>query len=214
VMVTFSNYGVKSIFYTSDAGASWTDVSGNLEENADGTGNGPSVTWAHIYNDGSATKYFVGTSVGLFSTDNLNGANTLWLQEGASTIGNVVINQITSRTFDNNIVVATHGNGIFSNKIFTPSAMTDVNKEKLNVRCYPNPFSHSVMIEVGYKQNSYMQAQVFDIAGRLVNTLSAAHSTRLEWNGNDSRHQPCGKGTYIIKLTCGQKTSVTKVVKL
>ncbi|MGA7305408.1 MAG: hypothetical protein WBW88_11060, partial [Rhodothermales bacterium] len=42
VMVVFSSYGELSIFESKDGGASWEPVSGNLEENPDGSGAGPS----------------------------------------------------------------------------------------------------------------------------------------------------------------------------
>jgi hypothetical protein len=80
VMVTFSNYEVKSVFYTSDGGGSWSDVSGDLEENPDGTGDGPSVRSAAILPqpglDPSQTTYYVGTSTGLYSTTELDGSGT------------------------------------------------------------------------------------------------------------------------------------------
>ncbi len=167
VMVTFSNYGVKSIFYTTDAGATWADVSGNLEENPDGTGNGPSITWAHIYNDGSATRYYIGSSTGLYSTDQLNGANTVWAQEGATTIGNVVINMITSRTFDNTIVVATHGNGMYSNKVYTPSGINKVNEAQFTLSVFPNPGFGTYTLDADAKLvGETMEVYSFD--GKLV----------------------------------------------
>jgi hypothetical protein len=122
VMVAFSNYLVLSLFYTSNGGTSWTQVAGNLEQFPDGTGNGPSVRWAKII----PGAYYVGTSTGLYSTSTLNGASTVWAQEGSSTIGNVVIDMIDFRSVDGRIVVATHGNGIFSSLaiISTPVAPT------------------------------------------------------------------------------------------
>ncbi len=214
VLVTFSNYGVKSIFYTSDAGANWTEVSGNLEENNDGSGNGPSVTWAHIYNDGVSTKYYVGTSIGLFSTDNLNGANTIWEQEGANTIGNMVINMITSRISDNTIVVATHGNGIYSNKIFTPSSVSDVAKDALTFNCYPNPFTNSVTIEVKGESRGDMEINIFDISGRSVRRISEANSKKIVWDGKDFSNNPCTAGTYFVALHTNGKTKTQKIIKL
>jgi hypothetical protein len=115
VIVTFSNYNVKSIFYSSNSGTSWTDVGGNLEQFTDGTGNGPSVRWAHFHRTSTgATIYLVGTTTGLYRTETLNGTSTVWAQEGATTIGNVVVSMITSRTSDNLVAVATHANGLFS----------------------------------------------------------------------------------------------------
>ena len=115
VMVTFSNYNVKSIFYSANSGTSWTDVGGNLEQFTDGTGNGPSARWAHIYRTSTgATIYLVGTTTGLYRTETLSGTATVWAQEGASTIGNVIVSMITSRTVDNLIAISTHANGLYS----------------------------------------------------------------------------------------------------
>ncbi len=117
VMVTFSNYSVKSIFYTSNGGTSWTDVSGNLEEISDGSGNGPSVRWAEIVPAGITTVYFVGTSTGLYSATTLDGTSTIWEHESPDGIGNVVVDMIDSRETDGLVVIGTHGNGVFSANI-------------------------------------------------------------------------------------------------
>ncbi|MES2620796.1 MAG: T9SS type A sorting domain-containing protein [Bacteroidota bacterium] len=214
VLVTFSNYGVKSIFYSDNAGVSWTDVSGSLEEQADGSGNGPSVNWAHIYNDGSVTNYYVGTSTGLYSTANLNGANTVWEQEGANSIGNVVINMITSRTFDNKMVVATHGNGIYTNKIFTPSSISYTKHTAMEVNCYPNPFSSSVVIESGMDSKGTMDAEIFDLSGRAIRKMHVTNSSSVIWNGNDAANNVCAAGTYFVRITLNGKSKVMKIVKI
>ena len=76
VYVAFSNYSVPSIFFSSDGGVTWTDISGNLEENPDGSGAGPSIRWLDII--GNNDLFLVGTDVGLFSTQTINGAATVW----------------------------------------------------------------------------------------------------------------------------------------
>jgi hypothetical protein len=115
VMIVFTNYGVQSLYYTEDAGMTWTPVGGNLEENpTTGTGGGPSIRWASILPPGGRTTFFVGTSAGLYSTTNLNGTLTVWTQEGSSTIGNLPIDMIDIRSSDGYIAVATHGGGVFS----------------------------------------------------------------------------------------------------
>lgn len=113
-MVVFSNYGVKSVFYTSNGGTSWTAVGGNLEQNSDGSGDGPSCRWAAFITVGGRTVYLVGTSIGLFSTTSLNGDFTYWLQEGKTAIGNTVVDMIDTRSADGYVAVASHGLGAFS----------------------------------------------------------------------------------------------------
>ncbi|HTK80704.1 MAG TPA: T9SS type A sorting domain-containing protein [Bacteroidota bacterium] len=110
-ITVFSNYSVKSLFYTSNGGTTWTDVSGNLEQFPDGSGYGPSCRWATIVPSGG---YFIGTSTGLYSTAELNGASTVWALEGSANMGNVVVDAIDARMADGRIVAATHGNGIYS----------------------------------------------------------------------------------------------------
>ena len=126
VIVAFSNYSVVSIFRTTDGGSNWTDISGNLEENPDGSGSGPSVRW--VTRIGFNDKFFAATSVGLYSTDALSGASTVWTQEDPNGIGNVVIEQIRKRDSDGLVVLGTHGNGLFSaNFEVTPPPISIIN---------------------------------------------------------------------------------------
>lgn len=112
VLISFSNYGVISLWHTTDAGANWTNISGDLEEIADGTGSGPSVRTVGILEDG--LRYFAGTSTGLYSTTTLNGTSTVWTQESSSDIGDVVVEHMVVRSTDGLVVVGTHGNGVYS----------------------------------------------------------------------------------------------------
>ncbi len=136
-MIVFTNYGVQSLFYTSDAGMTWIPVGGNLEENsATGAGGGPSTRWASILPPGGRTTYFVGTSVGLYSTANLNGPSTVWTQEGSSAIGKLPIDMIDVRTSDGYIVAATHGGGVFSATI------------SIQVTVYPGDANNDGVVDV------------------------------------------------------------------
>ena len=110
VFVVFSNYNIPSLFMSENAGDTWTNISGNLEENVDGTGNGPSVRWFAI--NGRNDGYFVGTSTGLYFTYFLKGNKTRWFREPIR-IGNNVITQVRTRK-DGFVAAAAHGNGIYS----------------------------------------------------------------------------------------------------
>lgn len=114
VLFCFSNYGINSIFRSTDAGETWTSISGSLEEQVGGGGDGPSVRTVEILPRGGQTIYLVGTSTGLYSTVFLDGDNTTWVKEGADLIGNVVVNMIDVRASDGFVAVGTHGNGVYS----------------------------------------------------------------------------------------------------
>jgi photosystem II stability/assembly factor-like uncharacterized protein len=119
-VVVFSNYSVVSLFWTTDGGSSWADIAGNLEQNTDGSGNGPSCRWATIVHGSASTHYFVGTSTGIYSTTTLNGTSTVWSQEGTTEIGDVVTDMIDARASDGTVIAGTHGNGVFSTTIADP----------------------------------------------------------------------------------------------
>ena len=89
------------------------EVAGNLEQNASGSGNGPSCRTAQIIPLGNSTLYVVGTSVGLFATSNLDGENTVWEMIAKDVIGNVIIEQIDYRHSDGRFTIATYGSGIY-----------------------------------------------------------------------------------------------------
>ncbi|MGW8121098.1 T9SS type A sorting domain-containing protein [Roseivirga echinicomitans] len=114
VFVTYGNYGVVSVWISEDGGQTWASIAGNLEEHADGSGNGPSVRSIEILPNGaSGEKIFVGTSTGLYMTTNLNGTNTVWTQQASDIIGNSVVNMVKVRPIDGKVIAATHGNGVF-----------------------------------------------------------------------------------------------------
>lgn len=117
VVLCFSNYGVQSIFATFDGGNTWSSVGGNLDRHPKGTANAPAVKCVEIIQYRGKKVYYVGTSVGVFSTMFLNGNKTVWVQEGDSDIGNVPADMIKVRQADTMVFVATHGAGVYSSKV-------------------------------------------------------------------------------------------------
>ena len=212
-IASFSNYNVPSIFHTEDGGANWVDISGNLEQNVDGTGNGPAVYWVEIY-PGTPKVYFAGTSAGLYSTEVLDGANTVWEMEGAETIGNVVINMIKVRPYDGKIAIATHANGIYTGSLAPVEAASVENIETLksDVVVYPNPFSDQISWNFATRKSEKITLQIFDLTGKLVHdsgTVNAlAGEQKIEWNPASN----VIAGTYIYKIKIGSLDKVGKII--
>ncbi len=222
-LAVFSNYEVPSLFYTTDGGTSWTDVGGNLEQNPDGSGNGPSCRWAAIVPGSGSTIYFVGTSTGLYSTTTLNGGSTTWAQEGASTIGNVVVDMIVGRASDGFVAVGTHGNGVYSASILTSTETIEqtVPAEFAMDQNYPNPFNPSTRIQYSVPTQSSIRMSVYDIAGKEIAVIAsgdrAPGSYEAVWNGRSSSGVPATSGTYFYRLTAtgsGGNVLFTKTGKM
>ncbi len=109
LLVTFSNYSVSSIWWTGNANSAiptWTAVEGSISL--------PSIRSSsiHAVPNSIEVQYFVGTSVGLFTVTGLPAVTT-WVQDGISEIGNAVVSNIAFRPSDANMLIGTHGSGIW-----------------------------------------------------------------------------------------------------
>lgn len=208
VMVSFSNFNKKSIFHSTDAGVTWIDVSGNLEENVDGTGNGPAVYWVEIY-PSTPTIYLAGTSAGLFSTTELNGESTVWQMEGASTIGNAVVNMIASRPFDGTVAVATHANGIYTASLpVVPEVSVEALAERMvTVSAFPNPTVDEIHFNMQLMPGEMTEMNIYSLDGKLLNTKKwkAIGREQLSW---EAAHA----GTFIYQLKSGSTARTGKFV--
>ncbi|MGV3538285.1 MAG: T9SS type A sorting domain-containing protein [Rufibacter sp.] len=218
-IVVFTNYKIESLFYTQDGGTSWTPISGNLEEDGFPTGNGPSTRWVTILpNPDGSSKYFVGTSTGLYSTGSLNGFTTTWMREGNNTIGQVPVDMVLSRTTDDLVIVGTHGNGVFSRRYTGPLASTEevkIAKQQVLGQSYPNPFRQgtNTTIPVTLEKAAQVTLQIYSLTGRriatLINDKLDAGAHKITWDGRGA-----SAGTYLYKLTVDGKQYAKRLVLL
>ncbi|MEP0984984.1 T9SS type A sorting domain-containing protein [Ekhidna sp.] len=110
LIVTFSNYGVTSVWYTDDGGANWS--------NKDNDGSLPDmpVRWA-LFNPNNSQEVLLATELGVWSTSDITATNPGWGQS-SDNLANVRCDMLQHRTSDNLVVVATHGRGIFTSNVF------------------------------------------------------------------------------------------------
>lgn len=212
IFTVFSNYGVKSIFFTDDGGESWTHVSGNLEEYSDGSGSGPSIRWIKTLNYEGGAVYFAGTSVGLYSTTLLNGEATIWQQEDPQHIGSIMVDMIDARESDRFVAVATQGNGIYSTN-YDPalSVLEKSENEIIKIRNYPNPFITQTTIEYELSKSGKLSVSVTDVNGKLVKQLFTAYKAagqhRFELNSLG-----LSSGIYLLNFKLGDLSRHHKIV--
>lgn len=112
LIVTFTNYGVQSIFESknaTDSIADWQLVEGDLPDIP--------VNWALLH-PVNKTVCYIATDIGVLYTKQLNGNNTVWLPS-INGLANVRTDMIRIRTSDYTVVAATHGRGLFTGKLDT-----------------------------------------------------------------------------------------------
>ncbi len=117
VLVTKSNYGIASVYETTDGGATWTDVEGDLPDMPVRTA---------VFNPDNADQVFIGTEAGIWATDNLDGANTVWMPQ-LNGMPATRCDMLQIRDSDNFIAIGTHGRGLFTTDVFaTPRARIQI----------------------------------------------------------------------------------------
>lgn len=112
IYITFYNYGVESIFFSSDGGNSWAAKEGNL----------PDIpVRAILRNPYDGEEVIVGTDLGVWYTKNFLDANPSWNQ-AYNGMRNVRVTDLDIRD-DYKVFAATYGRGVFSSS-FEPSSPT------------------------------------------------------------------------------------------
>ncbi len=102
LLVTFSNYGISSVWQTYDGGATWEEKEANLPDIP--------IRWA-LYHPNSAKYAMLATELGIWTTSNLDEAGTVWTQD-IEGLANVRVDMLQMRLSDFNVIAATHGRGL------------------------------------------------------------------------------------------------------
>lgn len=119
LIATVSSYGVSNVWLSTNGGTSWTACDGNLPDMP--------VYWALFHPDNN-NKAYIATETGIWSTDALNGASTVWVAEtGFPTVKTMMLKY---RSSDRTIAAATHGRGLWTTilpVIVTPITLLNFN---------------------------------------------------------------------------------------
>jgi photosystem II stability/assembly factor-like uncharacterized protein len=110
LLVTISNYGVTSVYYTNNGGTTWV----SKDDAAHGL---PDVPIRYgIFNPQNRKQVLLATDLGVWSSTDITASNPGWGVTNAG-LANVSCYQLYVRTSDNTVAVATHGRGIYTTKL-------------------------------------------------------------------------------------------------
>ncbi len=115
LVVAVSNYGVSSVWESTDGGANWTSLDNNGVNLPD-----MPVWWAlivpsaaNVNTGGPDGGILLATEMGIWSASSSNGANTVWT-ENSAVMGNVSTRMLSYRPADRTVMATTHGRGVFT----------------------------------------------------------------------------------------------------
>ncbi|MGB8194797.1 MAG: T9SS type A sorting domain-containing protein [Chitinophagaceae bacterium] len=116
MLVTYSNFGVTSIFETLNGTAgtpTWASVEGNLQDMP--------VRWA-MFDPRNSDWAIIATELGIWSTNNLDPAGTTDWDPTNAGFANTRIDMLQYRPSDRTVAAASHGRGLYTTTI--PAATT------------------------------------------------------------------------------------------
>jgi len=119
MIVTYSNYGVTSVYESRNALAAspvWTSVEGDLPD---------MPVRSVLFDPRNSDWAILATELGIWSTNDLNGVSTSWSPTNSG-LANVRVEMLRYRSSDRTIAAATHGRGLYTATV--PSTTTpDIN---------------------------------------------------------------------------------------
>lgn len=200
IFVTIHNYGVNSVWFTDDGGATWQEKEGNLPD---------LPVKCILQNPLNIEQVIIGTELGTWWTQDFSSASPTWYQ-GINGMGTVKVTDLEMRD-DYKVYAATYGRGIFSGQFTAADGTVGIKDEviKTAFTLYPNPVNEILSISSSEIKLYQPNIKVYDINGRLIINKSLDNSTdKIELNV-----QNLSPGNYILKITSKGKTYTNKFIK-
>jgi PKD repeat protein len=188
IMVTYSNYGVTSIWETTDGGVNWYSKEGNLPDMP--------VRWG-LYNPENRNQVLLATEVGVWSTDNF-GTGTNSAPDWGISSTNLAYTRCTMlkyRPADKMVVVSSHGRGLFTSDIFVTTSVADFVADQI--------FTCSGSLTVHFLDGSLKAGGSW--------AWDVNNDGTTDYTSQNPTHTYSSPGLYSVKLTINNGiTSVTK----
>lgn len=194
ILVTFSNYGVESVWQTFNAGGNWINISGNLPDMP--------IRWA-LYHPTNKKQIMLATETGVWITENAQATSVAWTPESGA-LPNVRVDMLSVRPSDNFVVAATHGRGMYT---VTWDVVSEINYLQHNINnslvVYPNPVKDVLNIQL--ENFRIKSVNIYSANAKLI--FNSANTEKVNFSSFN-------KGNYFIKVTDINNTVYTaKIIK-
>ena len=219
VIVTLGNYGNSEyIFHSTDAlvqTPAFSSIQGNL----------PAMpVYGSLIEMTNNDRVIIGTDLGVYTTESL-GSNTNWTPENSGmgalpvmmvrqqTVSRPWIEDIPGVSNLGAIYIATHGKGIYENRLYVGIDGPDQPANRVNnqLSVYPNPVEDEINVNLDLTSNNSITAKVISLNGEVVKNVDFG-------NLNKGEHQlsivadGLSQGTYLLQITVGKEIKTAKFV--
>ncbi len=185
LLVTFSNYGVSSIWQTCNGGDDWREVEGDLPDMP--------VRWV-IYHPQNPNQAMIATELGVWTTSSLQKEIVYW-QPQINGMANVRVDMLNLRKSDLTVLAASHGRGLFTTT-FSYDVTTGVNQQlATSWHVYSDGGKHSLIIQ------NPVSSKPFSVC---IYTLSGIKMFETEipelTNGYNLEMTPSMRGAFVVEI--------------
>lgn len=196
LMVTFSNYGVSSVWLTTDGGEQWVDCEGNLPDIP--------VRYA-LFHPENSRQVILATETGLWQTTDIFSSPVEW--QLIEAFPHVRTDMIDVRAADNQILAATHGRGMFVNNWEKAEYIGMTAGLQENLKLHPNPVRTNQSVTIKPDQAGPYRLLVTSTTGKVLDQREGSIQP-----GKLIAFTPQQSGVYIVMLWIGNKKHTTTLV--
>ncbi|GAA4268092.1 T9SS type A sorting domain-containing protein [Hyunsoonleella aestuarii] len=198
IFVTIHNYGVTSIWFSDDSGASWVSIEGNLPD---------LPVKCILQNPLLPSELIIGTELGVWSTSDYTVTNPVW-QTAYNGMSDVTVLDLDLRPSDNTILATTHGRGLFTSQFTSVPLSVNENQDvSASVKVYPTISNGDITISTSLNLGK-SKLQVFNISGKEV------FNTDIDLNANTQKINltSFSSGLYLIKINKNNLNITKKII--
>ncbi len=198
IFVTFHNYGVMSIWFTSNGGITWVEKEGNLPD---------MPVKCILRNPLRPEQVIIGTELGTWWTADFNVASPVWYY-GSNGMNSVKVTDLEMRN-DYKVYASTYGRGIFSGQFTNADGTVGINEsiDNKTVSLYPNPAKDYTILKSKVELVDPI-VRIYDTNNRLVNTQKY-NATTTDFRVNTDK---LNSGVYLLQINSGSQSFTSKLI--
>lgn len=196
ILVTMHNYGVDSVWYSTDGGTTWASKEGNL----------PDIPVKAILKNPLLTEeVIIGTEEGIYVTGDFNSASPTWTQTNNG-MTSVKVVDLDLRVSDNTILASTHGRGMFTGQ-FNTLGFEESRSIQNQVKLFPTVNNGTLNLVSEVDLNN-AQVTIYNLSGQEV------YNKKIDLSNQQQRlslNQPAS-GVYIVNIKSGTYNQSLKMI--
>ncbi|MBT8271677.1 MAG: T9SS type A sorting domain-containing protein, partial [Bacteroidia bacterium] len=194
IFVSMFNYGVTSLWYTSDGGTTWVSKEGNLPD---------LPVRCILQNPLIPQEVIIGTELGVWATADITVASPSWVQT-YNGMSDVTVVDLDLRASDNTILASTHGRGMFTSQFTSSPLSVESDDFAENTLSIVPTISNGEFKLISQRAIGEIDFILYDITGKEV------YRSNFMMNSNDKSFDlNLNSGLYIAKIQ-SESSSVTK----